>query len=246
MDSFEDENGCPDPDNDGDGISTATTAARMEAEDMDSFEDEDGCPDPDNDGDGVLDGDDECPIEPGPSASNGCPPPDTDGDGIADPVDSCVNEPGTEEFHGCPEQRDVFIGETGIEIMDRVYFRTNRDVIQRRSYALLDNVVTILQEHPEITRIRIEGHTDSRGRLRHNMRLSQRRAEAVMRYLVRHGVDAERLEAEGFGPTRPIVENARTREQHASNRRVEFNIVEGGGAAVEQTDTGPREDTIDR
>jgi OOP family OmpA-OmpF porin len=129
---------------------------------------------------------------------------------VADPVDSCITVPGTVEFHGCPEQTDVVIGEGGIEILQTIYFRTNRDVIESRSFGLLDNVARLLNEHPEVNLVRIEGHTDTRGRLANNMRLSQARAESVMRYLVEHGVSAARLEAQGYGPTRLIVENART------------------------------------
>ncbi|MCB9628736.1 MAG: OmpA family protein [Sandaracinaceae bacterium] len=244
-DGFEDENGCPDPDNDNDGILDANDQCPMDAEDMDSFEDENGCPDPDNDGDGIVDTADRCPLEPGPSANQGCPWPDTDGDTVVDPLDSCINTPGTVEYHGCPEPTDVVIGEGGIEIMQTVYFRTNRDVIESRSFALLDNVARLLIEHPEVQHVRVEGHTDTRGRLANNMRLSQARAESVMRYLVEHGVDAGRLEAQGYGPTRLIVENARTPDEHARNRRVVFTII-GANGDIRSEDSGPSADTIDR
>ena len=132
----------------------------------------------------------------------------------------------------------------GIEILQTIYFRTNRDVIESRSFSLLDNVARLLVEHPEMQHVRVEGHTDTRGRLANNMRLSQQRAESVMRYLVEHGVDASRLEAQGYGPTRLIVENARNREEHARNRRVVFTIVGANGDIQSQND-GPGADTID-
>ena len=89
VDTFEDDNGCPDPDNDGDGVLDVNDGAPMDPEDMDSFQDEDGVPDPDNDGDGVLDVDDQCPNEVGDPANNGCPDPDRDGDGVPDRIDNC-------------------------------------------------------------------------------------------------------------------------------------------------------------
>jgi len=81
--------------------------------------------------------------------------------------------------------------------------------------------------HPEIKLVRVEGHSDSTGSLKFNMRLSKKRADSVVRYLVnKGGVAKERLMSEGFGPTRPIVPDAKTKEDLARNRRVEFHIVE--------------------
>ncbi|MDB4932053.1 MAG: hypothetical protein JWM10_4537, partial [Myxococcaceae bacterium] len=94
-DDFEDDDGCPDPDNDQDGVLDASDRCRDEPEDVDNHEDSDGCPDPDNDGDGVTDSDDQCvdaaagahPDE----ARPGCPIADTDQDGVLDPDDRCVD-----------------------------------------------------------------------------------------------------------------------------------------------------------
>lgn len=241
VDSFEDQNGCPDPDNDQDGVLDVNDGAPMDPEDHDDFEDADGVPDPDNDRDGVPDVDDRCPLVPGVADFQGCPPPDRDGDTVVDPVDNCPDEPGTVENHGCREQQQVTIVGDTLAIVDNVYFRTNRDVIERRSYGLLDNVASVILAHPEIPRVRVEGHTDARGSRTRNLALSQARAAAVVRYLVQRGVAADRLESQGFGPDRPVVPNATTPEEHARNRRVEFHI-EG----VETRSTGPQSDTIDR
>ncbi len=109
-DGFEDEDGCPDPDNDHDGVPDVRDRCPDEAEDVDHHEDEDGCPDPDNDGDGVQDTDDQCPDEaagehPDPQRA-GCPIPDTDHDGVLDPDDRCVDVPRgalpDPERAGCP------------------------------------------------------------------------------------------------------------------------------------------------
>ena len=229
FDGFQDEDGCPDFDNDGDGVLDVNDGCPMDPEDIDGFEDEDGCPDFDNDGDGILDVDDMCPDEPGPPENNGCPDPDRDGDGVPDRVDNCPDEPGTVENHGCQEAQLVVLGADQLEILEKVYFKTGSAKLQKRSFALLDNVAAVLKAHPEIPLIRVEGHSDATGSLKFNMRLSQRRAETVVRYLVGRGkVSKDRLIAEGFGPTRPLVPDAKTKAELAQNRRVEFHIVEVG------------------
>ncbi len=246
---FEDGDGCPDevPDTDGDGIKDDLDQCDEQPEDPDQFQDEDGCPDPDNDGDGVLDGADRCPNEAGPVENRGCPDTDRDGDSVVDRLDNCPDEPGDPANHGCKKKQKVVIRRDRLEILDKVYFKTNSDRIRRRSYALLMNVAAVLNAHPEIDRVRIEGHTDSRGQRDYNLQLSQRRAESVLRFLVeRGGVDQSRLRAVGYGPDRPVVPNARTRQDHARNRRVEFVIVmpEGAPAPAQQSGEGThREET---
>ena len=112
-----------------------------------------------------------------------------------------------------------------IEILQSVQFETDRDVIRPESEALLAEVAAVFASHPELRRVRIEGHTDSQGGVGHNTALSARRALAVKAWLVAHGIDAGRLETVGYGPSRPIDTNA-TREGRARNRRVEFRILE--------------------
>lgn len=225
-DSFQDDDGCPDPDNDADRVLDVNDRCPMDPEDLDSFQDDDGCPDPDNDNDGVVDTQDNCPMEPGVIENRGCPDRDRDGDTVVDRVDNCPDEPGTVENHGCREQQLVEIREGQIMILEKVYFRVNSHVIERRSYPLLDQVAAVLNAHPELLRVRVEGHTDARGSRARNMSLSQRRVNSVVTYLVRKGVVRSRLEAVGFGPDRPVIPNATTEEQHEANRRVEFVIVE--------------------
>lgn len=224
-DGFEDEDGCPDLDNDGDGMADLDDRCPNEAEDVDQWEDTDGCPEPDNDMDGVLDGSDACPNEAGVVANNGCPDADRDGDTVVDRLDNCPDEPGTVANQGCRQRQQVVIRENQLEILDKVYFRTNSDRILSRSNRLLDNVAQVIRNHPEITLVRVEGHTDSRGDDAYNLDLSQRRARSVMAYLVEEGVEPGRLRSEGFGETRPIESND-SREGQAANRRVEFNLGE--------------------
>ena len=106
-DGFQDEDGCPDPDNDKDGVPDEDDKCPNDPEDKDGFQDADGCPDPDNDKDGILDAADKCPNEAedkdGFQDEDGCPDPDNDKDGVLDADDKCPNEPGPKETHGCPD-----------------------------------------------------------------------------------------------------------------------------------------------
>jgi outer membrane protein OmpA-like peptidoglycan-associated protein len=114
FDDFEDEDGCPDPDNDRDGIPDVVDKCPNEPETKNGFEDEDGCPDSldlDRDGDGIPDRLDKCPDDPedkdGFEDEDGCPDPDNDKDGILDVDDLCPNDPedkdGFEDEDGCPD-----------------------------------------------------------------------------------------------------------------------------------------------
>lgn len=123
------------------------------------------------------------------------------------------------------EPAKVEVSRERIDIKDSVYFETNRDVIKAESHSLLDEVAQLLRDHPELSRIRIEGHTDSRGDAAYNKDLSQRRAEAVRTYLIDKGVDADRMVAEGFGEEKPLRKEE-TPEAWSVNRRVDFFVVE--------------------
>lgn len=242
-----DEDGCPDeiPDTDGDGLRDDVDQCVDEPEDMDEFEDEDGCPDTDNDGDTVPDEPDRCPMVAGPPENRGCPDTDRDGDTVVDRMDVCPDEPGPVDNQGCVQQLRVRLEDGRIEILDRVFFRTDRDTIRPRSFGLLRMVALVLNNHPDITELSVEGHTDSRGNREHNLDLSQRRAESVMRFLVESGIDPSRMTAHGYGPDRPLVENAESRADHAQNRRVGFTMPSAmwnGGVA----DSDATADTIDR
>jgi OmpA-OmpF porin, OOP family len=218
---------APPPDRDGDGVPDADDQCPTVIGDARPEAVRRGCP-PDRDGDGVYDVDDQCPDVPGaPSddpAKNGCPV-DTDGDGIIDAKDACPSEQGKAtsdpRTNGCPEA--VRVEGTKILILEPVNFETARDEIKKDSFGLLDQVASVLEQHPEIARLAVDGHTDNRGAEKANINLSQRRALSVVRWLTAHGIDARRLEARGFGPRRPIADNT-TDVGRARNRRVEFLI----------------------
>lgn len=111
-----------------------------------------------------------------------------------------------------------------IELDEAVQFKMDDAALLERSKRVLDRVASLLEEHPEITRLRIEGHTDDVGRSEYNQELSERRAHAVRDYLVGRGIAAERLEAVGYGETQPLLD-AVTPGARAMNRRVELTIV---------------------
>ncbi|MBK9035377.1 MAG: OmpA family protein [Myxococcales bacterium] len=238
VNGYLDDDGCPDtlPDRDHDGRLDQDDQCPDEPEDLDGMADEDGCPDLDDDADGVLDRDDRCPREPGVADNGGCPDPDRDGDTVVDRLDNCPDEPGTPANAGCKAKQLVRLTGDKIEILDAVYFRTDKADIRSKSFKLLDNVAKVLAGHPEIT-VRIEGHTDSEGDDAHNQDLSQRRAESVLTYLVKKKIDRARLTAQGFGETAPIADNG-TSKGKAANRRVVFAITSGGDGAVVVDPTG--------
>jgi len=191
---------------------------------------------PDSDGDGVPDSKDKCPDTPedknGFEDLDGCPEGDrdTDEDTILDRVDACPTEQevfnGIDDEDGCPDEdpnASAVIRDGKVEIREQVFFETSRAKIKTESYGILNDVADLLVANPQIKFVEIEGHTDDRGSDRVNLELSQARAEAVREYLIGNGVEEERLEAKGYGETRPIADNE-TSEGRAQNRRVEFTI----------------------
>ncbi len=218
--------GCPLEDMDLDGISNLEDMCPKQSGPNANR----GCPADDRDGDLIIDAKDACPEIPGPELLNGCP--DTDGDGIADNLDKCPEEPEVinefEDDDGCPdegaeEKTDLTPGK--IELKETVFFRSGSSTIKDESHGLLNQVAQTLINHKEIKRVRIEGHTDSRGDAEQNKALSKKRARSVLRYLIRKGVDRSRLRHVGYGEEKPLESNY-TWQGRASNRRVEFFIVE--------------------
>lgn len=117
----------------------------------------------------------------------------------------------------------IVVKDDKIELKQKVQFATDRADILPASHPLLDEVADALRSRPDM-RVRVEGHTDARGSLDHNQQLSQLRAEAVRAFLAGKGIDRGRMDAQGFGPSRPIADE-RTPEGQDRNRRVEFVIL---------------------
>jgi outer membrane protein OmpA-like peptidoglycan-associated protein len=233
VDGFEDGDGCPDPDNDGDGIVDPMDRCPLEPEDADGFEDDDGCVDPDNDGDGIADDVDVCPDKAetvdGWLDDDGCPDPDNDGDGLLDEVDLCPNEAeevnGVRDDDGCPDTVLAVRDSTQIRFWNGITFANNSARIEAKAMAVVEAVAAVLNADPGITKVRIEGHTSSKGSESSNMKLSQQRAKAVVDRLMALGIARDRMVSEGFGESRPVASN-RTEEGRAENRRIEIHVVE--------------------
>jgi OOP family OmpA-OmpF porin len=201
-DQYLDEDGCPELDNDADGVPDTTDNCRNEAEDPDGFNDPDGCPDLDNDQDSLVDLQDHCPNEPGP-------------------VDN----------HGCPRVFEhLQITQHGVRF--RVEFDLNRATLRPGAAATLDEVVQYLgQPQNRALRYEVGGHTSSEGSRQHNERLSAARAATVRTYLIGHGIEPSRLTSRGYGPRQPLESNT-TSEGRAANRRVELNEIDADGRIV--------------
>jgi outer membrane protein OmpA-like peptidoglycan-associated protein len=115
--------------------------------------------------------------------------------------------------------------EEKIIITQKIHFEFNKSVIRPISYPILDDVARLLLSNPQIGLVRVEGHTDWIGSDAYNQKLSERRANAVRDYLIKQGVEPYRLQAVGYGESRPIADN-NTTQGRARNRRTEFTVVQ--------------------
>jgi outer membrane protein OmpA-like peptidoglycan-associated protein len=239
-DGFADGDGCPEDDNDGDGVKDSDDPCPDLAEDKDGIKDGDGCPEGDNDEDGLEDGFDACPNEPedkdGFVDGDGCPEADADGDGLKDELDKCPLEAevfnDTDDEDGCPDEgRTLAVVEgDAVVIAEKIFFDLNRARIKTRSQPVMNAVAAILRAHADL-KVRIEGNTDDRGTAEWNRELSLLRSNRVRDYLIKKGIDADRLEAVGFGADRPLVEGI-TEAAREKNRRVDFVIIGRTGEAI--------------
>ena len=228
---YRDDDGCPDADKDGDGIPDADDKCPSEAEDKDGYQDGDGCPEPDNDRDGIKDGADKCPNQAedrdGFEDADGCPDLDNDKDGIADTKDKCPNEAetnnGFEDEDGCPDTVPEKVQKSFSGTMEGILFETGSAKIKKASNKVLDKAFAILEEFPSV-RIEISGHTDNVGKSEDNMKLSQDRADSVKAYLVGKGIAADRINAKGYGDTKPVADNG-NKKGRSQNRRIEFQVM---------------------
>jgi OOP family OmpA-OmpF porin len=229
-------NGCP-MDSDGDGVPDYLD--RCPNTQRGIKVDANGCDFRDSDGDGVPDDLDKCPNSPrgqqvGP---DGCPL-DSDGDGIPDSEDACPNTPpglkvlpdGCAPVGDCRKPRPgEAVDARGCALDKRfvlrgVKFEFDSDRLTAPAKVILTDVAQTLSAYPEI-KLDVEGHTDSLGTDSYNLGLSERRANAVIRYLDTQGVKTQRLKAVGYGESVPIDTND-TEAGRDNNRRVEFKVTE--------------------
>jgi outer membrane protein OmpA-like peptidoglycan-associated protein len=133
---------------------------------------------------------------------------------VTDDKDQCPNTPkgATVDARGCWTYAAV------------VLFDFDSDKVKPEAYPMLDEAVVILKKNSQIN-VEVDGHTDNLGPAAYNMKLSERRANAVMKYFVDKGVEGERLTMKGFGLTKPAAGND-TKEGRAKNRRVELTPVQ--------------------
>ena len=249
VNDFEDEDGCPDGqiDQDRDGIIDRLDQCPRIAEDRDQFEDSDGCPEDDNDEDGIKDDEDQCVNESEDWDAfqdlDGCPDRDNDQDGILDVNDRCPHDPeeknGIDDDDGCPDAKPK--PKSNIEkegdrlvLKGKVFFETGKAKIKRKSYTLLFEFAIFLNQNPSFTLIEIQGHTDQRGKVSQNQRLSEKRAQAVRRFLIKQGsVDENRLTSRGYGSSQPLIDEE-SEEAYRRNRRVEFKVLESTGEEINE------------
>jgi len=224
--------GCPDADGDGvadadDKCPNTPAGTRVDAS---------GCP-LDSDGDGVADNLDKCPNTPAGVKvdATGCPL-DSDGDGVPDYQDKCPDRAGPASNKGCPEMK-AEAKKILNEATKYINFDFNKATLKASSYPKLEQMVQILNDYPDYS-LSIAGHTDSKGDDNYNLRLSYERAAAARKYLLGKGVPADRIEARGYGETKPIATNA-TAAGQALNRRVDFDPYLTGETNAAEAKYGP-------
>ncbi|MBA4849668.1 OmpA family protein [Emticicia sp. BO119] len=108
-------------------------------------------------------------------------------------------------------------------VLHNIFFDSGKADLKPESFFELDKLKLVLETNPKI-KIEISGHTDNVGRDTDNLGLSQKRAEAVVNYLISKGVNAANIKAVGYGETRPIASND-TEESRQFNRRIEMKIL---------------------
>ena len=236
-------NGCPD--SDGDGIEESIDECPLIAgpkalkgcpdKDGDGVADKnDECPDqkgsintrgcPDKDKDGVPDKFDRCPEIPGSTNNRGCPWKDTDKDGVLDKDDKCPLQIGPVNNNGCPFPKLTKTDEQKIgAYASTILFDLGKADLKSASKLTLNNVVIIMKNFPS-EKFRIEGHSDNTFTKEYNLTLSRDRANNVKEYLIKNGISASRLSAEGFGEDKPIATNDNA-EGRQKNRRVEILLL---------------------
>ena len=247
-----DKEGCP-IDSDGDGVPDYLDLCPNTPAVAKGFVDKNGCT-RDSDGDGIPDFQDKCPDTPleahGMVDAAGCPR-DTDGDGIPDYLDKCPTFPGSIKNYGCPEFKadvkpdtkldtkpdvkpDLVPTQPSVTInknlkvlfqkaLQGIQFDPARYTLKPSSYEILDQIAEALVDNSTF-HIEIQGHTDNVGNPVSNKLLSEKRAQAVLTYLVTKGVDAKRISSRGFGDTLPVASN-KTPAGKMQNRRVEFVVT---------------------
>jgi len=209
--------GCPVPDTDADGLNDDIDKCPLVAGTSKYM----GCPVPDSDNDGINDENDKCPQIKGVARYKGCPVPDADKDGVNDEEDKCPNVPGDIDNEGCPKIEEAVIKKVDFTAKS-IQFEAGSSDLLVSSKKSLDELASVLMGDKSL-KLKIDGHTDNTGNSERNKQLSETRANTVKNYLIKKGVDAARLTAEGFGSDKPLGDN-NTAEGRAVNRRTELTV----------------------
>lgn len=161
------------------------------------------------------------PPPPAPPAPPPPPPGDADKDGVTDDIDKCPDTPAgvAVDAYGCTRKGSI--------TLEGVTFELNSAQLTSDSRGVLDTLAVDLKKYPRL-KIEMQGHTDSSGSDKHNLALSQKRADSVRSYLLDKGVPATQLVARGYGEGQPIEDNT-TEAGRALNRRVVMFVVDNPG-----------------
>ncbi len=236
LDGFQDEDGCPDPDNDGDGICDPNETIQANLEKYKYY----------------CEGRDLCPMHSGPAKYSGCPREmlDRDGDGIPDYLDKCPDEAENVDGHhdedGCPdpgppppepepvrteedvcpapdEDSDVTVEKERLVLKRQIRFRGTSTRLVPPSEEILQQVVPQLKCRLEfVQNIVVVGFVEPLMPEAKAKKISQAWADAVKEYLVKAGIPADKIVARGLGGIRPIYEGTSRTQNREINRRVEF------------------------
>lgn len=214
------------------GVPVNTTGCPLDS-DMDGVPDKlDKCPNTpvgvevdttgcmmDGDLDGIPNNKDKCPSTPigQPVDAEGCLF-DEDKDGVPDYLDKCAKSyTGIQvNAEGCPLNKNEDLE----QLKKGIQFKNGSSTLAKSSYTILNDVANLMKKVPELN-LEIQGHTDNKGAEKKNQKISEKRAQAVVKYLKKKGVKADRLRAVGFGSTMPIADNGDA-DGRAQNRRVEL------------------------
>jgi outer membrane protein OmpA-like peptidoglycan-associated protein len=191
-------------DTDGDGLSDGDEALKYRTDPLKA----------DTDGDGLKDGEEVNTYRTDPLKA------DTDGGSVNDGMEVANKTNPLDASDDVPKKKEIKVEVGKAIVLEGIVFKTGSAVIEPASEEILEQAFNTLDQNKDIT-VEIRGYTDNVGSRAANMRLSQRRADAVKAWLVKKGIAASRITAKGYGPDNPIGDN-KTAEGRQKNRRIEF------------------------
>lgn len=214
-------------DTDGDGLSDGDEITKFHSDPLKMDTDGDGLTDgqeitktktdplkADTDGDSLSDGDEVDRYKTNPLKA------DTDGGTVSDGKEIQNKTNPLDPVDDVPKKEEIKAAVGVAIVLEGITFKSNKAEIIPSSEKTLTLVLNTLVQHPDIE-VLITGHTDNIGNSDENLKLSQQRADAVKTYLVKMGIDGERISTKGLGETKPLDSNG-TEEGRKKNRRIEF------------------------